>query len=205
MGMCLMNILKVGTSGLVSFLCSKHFDGSCYCSSLATVSIESAPFLTTRFSSPIQPSIPSTLALLFLEHISHVPLFPLPKTFPPGCLDILMVQPLNSFHLCSNVSQQSPLGPCTLKSHAPSWAILITLSAMLLFLALSTFIMLYCFIFLFGSLSTSTPEWGKLPWMGNRMWPWKKLNKFYFMNTGGQGRNQAWFPGLRSKQLGYVF
>lgn len=55
MRMCLMNMLKVGTSGLVSFLCSKPSDGSCYCSSLANVSVESAPF------SPLGSHLPLNL------------------------------------------------------------------------------------------------------------------------------------------------
>lgn len=115
------------------------------------------------------------LALLFLEHTSPVPLFPLPKTFSPGCLDILMVQPLNSFsnvqlfqHLCSNVPQQSPLWPCTLKLHAPSWAILTTLSAILLFLALSIFIMLYHFMFYFVHCPTSYTRMGGAPMNGKQ-------------------------------------
>lgn len=100
---------------------------------------------------------------------------PTAKNISPGCLDILMVQPLSSFsnvqlfqHLCSNVPQQSPLWPCTLKLHAPSWAILTTLSAILLFLALPIFTMLYHFIFYFVHCPTFYTRMGEAPMNGKQ-------------------------------------
>lgn len=67
----------------------------------------------------------------------------------------------------------------------------ITLSAPLLFLALSNFIMLYHFIVYLVHCLTSYTRMGEAPMNVKQKVIIKKLNKFHFMNTGGQGPGQA--------------